>query len=122
MKKIFFVSALCLTLLALLVAGCTSPSQDRMVPPLSPTVTPVLPSTCGFTTCHGLNLACGTNAPQVCTMEYQLGDKCRQYATCDSSGGGCKLLTTSQYDTCKSCVSKCGGGDAAEIFGCEEKC
>ncbi len=122
MKKVFFITAVSLTLLFLLIAGCTSPLGGKAVPPASPTVTPTLPSTCGFTTCHGLNLACGPNPPQFCTMEYQIGDKCRQYAGCDGSGGSCRLITTPQYDACKSCVAKCGGGDAAEILGCEVKC
>jgi hypothetical protein len=55
-------------------------------------------------------------------MVYQLGDKCRQYAYCDNSGGTCKLNTTPQFDSCKACVEKCGGADATEILTCEEMC
>ena len=127
MKLPRFSGVLCIALLivAALVAGCTSdiPWAGSVTPP----VTPVVPggngvSSCGFTTCHGLDLACGSNPPQVCTMEYQLGDKCRQFASCSSANGTCRLVTTPQFDSCKACVQKCGGADPAEIFTCEEKC
>lgn len=74
----------------LLFAGCISASSDtKPVPPVTPIATASVPSgsSCGITSCHGLDLACGANPPEVCTMEYRLGDKCRQYARCDSSGG-----------------------------------
>ena len=83
-------------------------------------------SSCGITTCHGLELACGKNAPQVCTMEYRLGDKCRQYAECiTGSSGSCTLVTSPQFASCKSCVETCGNttvNDPQKAFACEEKC
>jgi hypothetical protein len=79
-------------------------------------------SSCGFTTCHGLDLACGANPPHVCTMEYALGDKCRQYAYCSGAGGSCRLVTTTAYDKCKACVQKWGGANTTGIFICDEKC
>lgn len=124
-------------ILIILSAGCTSnsppvgPIQTAPVTPIViPSVTLTFPpgtegpgaSTCGFTTCHGPDLACGPNPPQVCTALYQLGDKCRQYASCSDAGNSCRLVTTPQYDSCRVCVQKCGGADPAEIFGCEEKC
>jgi len=110
-------------------AGCTTVSPGTVkitpVPTTSlPVVTPA-ESSCGFTTCHGLDLACGTNAPQVCTMEYRLGDKCRQYARCDSGGGSCKLVTDPKFTTCKSCVEQCAakaGSNGASAFECEAAC
>jgi len=125
------VSACMAALAALLiVAGCTSSSYDgkmnfsRETTPFSPGDR--VPATCGFTTCHGLDLACGNHAPEACTMLYQLGDKCRQYADCVSgSGGTCSLVTGPRFASCKACVEKCGrsdGSDPQQAFACEEKC
>jgi len=58
-------------------------------------------------------------------MEYQLGDKCRQYARCDSSGGSCTLVKDPKFDSCKSCAEQCAakaGSDGAAAFACEAKC
>lgn len=121
MKPLTFSGGISIAFLILiaLIAGCTSsPTQGGTVP----TVTGNFAAACGFTTCHGLDLACGPNPPQVCTQEYQLGDKCRQFATCSNANGSCHLVTTPQYDSCKACIQKCGGADPAEIFTCEEKC
>jgi len=108
------------------IAGCTSgppAGSAGSAPPISPSVSAGAgTSSCGFTTCHGLDLACGTNPPRVCTQEYALGDKCRQYAYCSGAGGSCQLVTTVQYDQCKACIQRCGGADTTEIFTCEEKC
>jgi hypothetical protein len=84
----------------------------------APTLSPI----CEFTSCHGLDLACGPNPPKACTAIYQLGDKCRLYAFCSKANDTCQLVTTPQFDACKSCVGKCGGGDPAEFLSCEEKC
>jgi len=127
-------SALCLgsglALLVILVigAGCTAPStgNPQATPlPVTPAVTVPAGSSCGLTTCHGLDLACGPDAPQVCTMEYRLGDKCRQYARCDSSGGTCRLVTDPQFASCKSCVEQCAakaGSNGQAAFECEATC
>ena len=125
MKRSFIISISCIAVLAILVAGCISSPQDGTVPPVSLVVTPSPPApsaTCGFTSCHGLNLACGLNPPQFCTADYQLGDKCRQFAYCNSTPDACMLVTTAQFESCKSCIDKCAGADPAEIFSCEEKC
>ena len=120
---------------ALFAAGCTSvfsggakatPSPAPIPTPMTfPAETPGL-STCGFTTCHGLDLACGTNAPQMCTMEYRIGDRCRQYASCDTSGGSCTLVTSNpKFTTCKACADNCqiqAGPDSLAAMTCEEKC
>ncbi|WP_292346194.1 MULTISPECIES: hypothetical protein [unclassified Methanoregula] len=89
-----------------------------------PAGTPVRGS-CGFTTCHGLDLACGSDAPEICTMEYRIGDKCRQYASCDTSGGQCTLVTGPEFAACRSCAEQCriaAGPDGLAAFSCEEKC
>jgi hypothetical protein len=134
MKNKTIVPLICFILLvaALVAAGCTLPSGGKVTPTPVPTALPTtIPvetpdlSTCDFTTCHGLDLACGLDAPQVCTMEYRIGDKCRQLASCDTSGGSCTLVTGPKYIACKSCVEKCqiaAGPDNLAAFSCEEKC
>jgi hypothetical protein len=121
MKYSFLIVPGGIALLALLAAGCTAPSQSGAAPP-GVTVTPAVPLTCGLTSCHGLDLACGRDPPQVCTAMYQLGDKCRQYAYCSDASGTCTLVRTTAFDTCKSCIERCGGADATELLTCEEKC
>jgi len=116
----------------LLTAGCTS---SKPVPPVTPVPTPVptlatvttpVLSACGLTSCHGLELACGRDVPQACTMEYQPGDKCRQYAQCTSgSYGSCTLVTSPQFNSCKTCAQKCelrAGADNLAAASCEEQC
>jgi hypothetical protein len=134
MKKPVIISGFCIVLLiaALFAAGCTLSPGGKVTPTPVPTPVPTIApvetpdvSTCGFTTCHGLDLACGTNVPQVCTMEYQIGDKCRNLASCDSSGGSCTLVTGPKYVACKACVEKCqaaAGPDGLAAFSCAEKC
>lgn len=117
---------LCAALIAvaLVVAGCISPFSGGAPP--TPPVTPA-PSSCGFTTCHGLDLACSSDAPEVCDLSYRLGDKCRQYARCDASGGSCMLVTDPQFASCKACVERCAAiksttVDPAMVFECEAQC
>jgi hypothetical protein len=58
-------------------------------------------------------------------MEYRLGDKCRQYARCDTTGGKCLLVTTAEFTSCKDCVNECESktaSDAIPAFECEAKC
>jgi len=124
---ITFVVVALLTAIVLF-AGCTSaPPHTKPAPTVSPLTTAPVPSgsSCGITSCHGLDLACGANVPEVCTMEYRLGDKCRQYARCDSSGGSCTLVTDPQFARCKACVEQCAAretADPAAAFDCEAKC
>jgi len=131
MNSSAFICLVCTVLLAVVLgtAGCTSVSPgDTGVAPVSTVTTPAdsaSGSSCGFTTCHGLDLACGADAPDICTMEYQLGDKCRQYARCDTGGGSCTLVTSPEFDSCASCVKQCkakAGSDVVSAFECEETC
>jgi len=120
-------SGLALLVILVIVAGCTAPSTGTpQATPLPATPAPTVPAgSCGLTTCHGLDLACGSDTPQVCTMEYRLGDKCRQYARCDSSGGTCRLVTDPQFASCKSCVEQCAakaGSNGQAVFECEATC
>jgi len=111
------------------VAGCTAqhpppppaPTPPVTLPPVSlPAATPS--AACGFTSCHGLDLACTASPPQVCTQEYQVGDKCRKYARCDA---GCSLVTDPQFASCKACAQQCeikAAGDPIAATNCEEQC
>lgn len=98
----------CITLLALLTAGCTSQQQNRQ---------------CGIENCHGLNVQCGSNAPQACTADYRLGDFCRQYAECSVVQGACTLLVNEKFTTCKACVEECERvQEPTKAFECEQVC
>jgi hypothetical protein len=131
MKHPAIIPGICILLLvaALITAGCTLTSDGKPaltpVPTTGPATLPAGttgPSICGFTTCHGLDLACGTNAPQMCTMEYRIGDRCRQYASCDTAGGGCSRVLGPQFNACKACAEKCqtaAGPDSLSAFTCE---
>jgi len=134
MKSPAAIPLLCLVLLgaALLAAGCMNTSTPP-VPTLVPTAVPETtgipatpePVSCGLMNCHGLDLACGTNPPEVCTMEYKLGDRCRKFVHCESSGGSCMLVKDAGFSTCKACVEKCelrAGGNTNSALSCEEKC
>lgn len=114
---------------ALVTAGCTTNSGGTATPAATPSPAPVLttsaPAACGFTTCHGLDLACSTDFPRVCTMQYQIGDRCRQYASCQSGSGGCTLVAGPEFTACKTCVEKCqtsAGPNGMTALSCEEKC
>lgn len=119
-------TAFCLAILISLVmaAGCTTGPQNATT--ITATTLPAQGSGCGLTSCHGLDLACGADAPEVCTMEYRLGDRCRRFAHCGVTGNGaCQLTTDPEFETCKSCVQACEtryGNDPAGAFSCEEKC
>jgi hypothetical protein len=132
MKYPVLTISACMVVLAvtLLVAGCTSASHSGNAN-VTPGTTPVSPgnpvsTTCGFTSCHGPDLACGNHVPEACTMLYQMGDKCRQYAQCTSgSDGSCSLVASPQFASCRACVQQCGrsaGSDPQQAFACEEKC
>jgi hypothetical protein len=131
MRNPAYFSCICTFLLAALLctAGCTSapPGTEQPVPPgNTPGIVTPSGSSCGLTTCHGLELACGPDAPDVCTMEYRLGDKCRQYARCEVIAGECTLVTDPEFETCKSCVERCEATgdryDPTAAFDCEAKC
>lgn len=62
---------------------------------------------CGVENCHGLDLKCGTNPVQVCDEMYQIGDGCRQFASCGISNGKCGVIESDKFKVCKSCVSEC---------------
>lgn len=80
---------------------------------------------CGIENCHGMDIKCGPNPAQMCTMEYRLGDKCRQYAKCDIVNGKCQQISNAAFDACKACVQKCEAdfaNDPMKAFDCESNC
>ena len=133
MTRHFFIPLICILVLGVIVlgSGCMTGLPDGTTPKpttLPVTVTPGNTSSpdCGLTPCHGLDITCGPDIPDICTAVYQLGDKCRQFAHCDiDSNGTCLIVTTQEFDTCKSCVQAClneSRHDPAKSFACEEKC
>ncbi len=80
---------------------------------------------CGRENCHGLDIKCGQNVADVCTMEYQLGDKCLRLVNCGIVNGVCQQISNAAFDACKSCVEKCQAdfaNDQVKLFDCESKC
>ncbi len=82
-------------------------------------------STCELENCHGLDIKCGSNPPDVCTEIYMLGDKCLQYAKCGIQNGTCQQIQNAQFTQCKSCIQACidsNGNDNMKAFECESNC
>src|SRR4030042_2460462 len=63
---------------------------------------------CGIENCHGLDITCGPNIPDACTLIYKSGDICRQFASCITISGRCQLEKSIKFEDCKSCVEECG--------------
>ncbi len=80
---------------------------------------------CGRENCYGLDIKCGPNPAEMCTMEYRLGDKCLRYVNCGIVDGACIEIKNAAFDACKSCVQKCetdSANDPQKAFDCESKC
>ena len=80
---------------------------------------------CMMQECHGLDVSCGMNAPDLCTEIYGLGDRCRRLAECVIADGECIPALSREFESCKACVLKCDeteGRDPTALFGCESKC
>jgi hypothetical protein len=79
--------------------------------------------TCGVENCHGLEVSCGPNLPLFCTETYEVGDRCRQYASCQIVNGNCSLVTGKEFDDCKTCVEMClEKEDSRDLYRCENQC
>jgi hypothetical protein len=84
-------------------------------------------SVCEIEQCHGLDLTCGKNAPQMCTMIYELGDICRQYISCHNTNGKCANVKEKEFTQCKSCIKECQNtfsseSDITKVWSCTNKC
>ncbi|OGG07344.1 hypothetical protein A2872_03395 [Candidatus Gottesmanbacteria bacterium RIFCSPHIGHO2_01_FULL_42_12] len=112
MKKLLFIVAAVLIVIFIFVSWYTNKL-------------PVSISKCGLENCHGLNLVCGSNIPDVCGMSYQLGDKCRKFANCQIVNGVCQSIKSPEFEKCQSCVNSCNRqyqNKPEEAFSCEAKC
>lgn len=99
--------------------------SDRVLPPTVPQTPDSGTSVCGITSCHGLDIECGSDVPEMCTMEYRLGDFCRQFAECRVVQGECQFVENSFFMNCRSCVQDCSRlhtDDPMQAFECESQC
>ena len=97
--------------------------QERPIKPIK--LPPQISRKCGIENCHGLDIACGPNIPEACTFIYMAGDNCRQFASCQTVEGQCRLESSSKFDSCKACVEKCEQdfqNDQIKFFKCESRC
>lgn len=110
------------------IKQCPDGSWVGRVPPTCEfTQCPTSANKCGIESCHGLDISCGSNVPDVCTEEYRLGDKCRKFVSCQTTNNSCQKIVDSRFEECKSCVEKCDekykdNKDPAKVFECEVKC
>jgi len=130
-KKIIFFG---LVVLVLVLAGAGlayfRKSSIMPEPPIVPEPgvtgepTAVADENCGIENCHGLEISCGPNVAEICTMEYEIGDKCRQFARCGFVDGKCQVLSSVEFEACKACVEKCISdfGDSEAVLECEANC
>lgn len=77
---------------------------------------------CGIEQCHGLDLSCGSDIPDMCTAEYRLGDFCRQYVTCEIKEQYCVKVEDDLFSQCRSCIKACDQQNQQEAFDCESLC
>jgi len=97
--------------------------QERPDKPIK--LPPQISGKCGIESCHGLDITCGPNVPEACTMIYMAGDNCRQFVSCQTIEGQCKIDKSPKFDSCKVCVEKCERNyqdDQIKFFECESKC
>jgi len=111
-------TALAVVLLAAIVLyGCTQSAPlpgPNVTVTLDPTATPApiaspTPSiaACGAEQCHGLDITCGSDVPQACTLEFQIpDDACLQYVRCETIQGTCQQANP-QFEQCRQCVLQC---------------
>jgi hypothetical protein len=79
--------------------------------------------TCGIENCHGLEVSSGPKFAPVCTETYEVGDRCRQYASFQIVSGNCSLVTGKEFNDCKTCVEAClEKKDSRDIYRCENQC
>lgn len=107
---------------------CPDGSYVSRVPPTCEFAQcPTSANKCGIESCHGLDVTCGANVPEICDYSYQLGDRCRKFINCQLSNNSCQKNINPAFEACKSCVEKCqdkyqDNKDPAKIFECESKC
>ena len=132
MKKLVTLSILFLG--ALCLSGCGQQQADKNAPTIPDSqnkkqqpdkLPPQAAAKCGIESCHGLDITCGPNIPEACDTMYTPSDGCRQYASCQTTDGQCKLEKTPKFDSCKACVEKCAKdfpNDPSKGYDCESGC
>ena len=77
---------------------------------------------CGIENCHGLDVKCGSDIVDVCTMEFESGDSCRKYAKCIVIDGVCQVEMGGEYSKCKKCIEECWEEKGERSMICDETC
>ena len=83
------------------------------------------PGACSLENCHGLDIRCGPNPPDICTEMYGTGDNCLQYAKCGVIQGKCQQIENTRFTQCRLCVEGCiqsSMNDDMKLFECESTC
>jgi|GEM_PF-6824461 len=83
------------------------------------------PAGCVVENCHGLDIKCGANPPELCNDVYELGDRCLPLAKCGVVAGTCQQIPDSRFDACKKCAQNCQDSLAKDPIGqsgCESQC
>jgi hypothetical protein len=95
--------------------------SERPIKPLKPPV--IISGKCGIEQCHGLDITCGPNIPEMCTTEMRIDDYCREYIRCEKVGRECRLIKEPKFEECKSCIEKCNRDeDPEKAFQCARRC
>ena len=105
--------------------GGNDGSSPFATPYQTATPLPKIDENCQPTSCHGLDISCGSDGPKACTAIYALGDRCRQFAKCGEVDSKCQLIKEEKFETCKACVENCVKKypkDGIKQFDCESKC
>lgn len=82
-------------------------------------------SVCGMQNCHGLEISCGPSPVEACTADYQFGDLCRRFASCEIKNGTCAQKENANFNSCKTCIQSCKDiftQNPTEYLQCESKC
>lgn len=111
-KAVFILLLLCLGFFFLLILRNNQQTQNNS-------------GKCGIENCHGLDISCGPNIAQICDEMFMVGDQCRKYVSCQTKDGECQLISSSEFDGCKSCVEECKNlykDDGVNLFECAGKC
>jgi hypothetical protein len=95
--------------------------QERPVKPIK--LPPAISGVCGIEQCHGLDITCGPNIPDGCTMEMRIDDFCREYVRCEKVDRECRLIKDPKFEECKICIERCNREeDPEKAFQCASKC
>jgi hypothetical protein len=121
-RAIITVAVFCFIFFITFVA--ISKGRDKSYSPVAEEDTPVSDQ-CVITNCHGLDITCGARGPEMCTMMYGFGDRCREHAQCGVIDGKCQPITNDAFEKCVACVRECETTDPDQMpdaFLCESQC